>query len=115
MNTSSRRNVLIRSVASLAGDVAIAVAVASACIWIIEAATLGLFLSFLLWLLGAVLSLALSQLLLHPAVTLLLSDQKLDLAVNALTGASATLDIAGAVALRYVRSSWLRMRLPATA
>lgn len=110
----SRRNIIIRSVAGLAGDIGVAVTVASACVWIIEAATLGLFLSFLLWLLGALLSLALSQLVVHPAVNVLLSDQKLDLAVNALAGAGAALDLAGSTAMSYIQSSWLRMR-PAAA
>lgn len=115
MKTSSRRNILIRSVAGLAGDIAIGVAVASACVWAIEAATLGLFLSFLLWLLAAIVSLALSQFVLHPAVNLMLSDQKLDAAVNALAGAGAALDMAGGAAMRYVRSSLSRMRPAATA
>ena len=115
MKTSSRRNLIIRSVAGLCGDIALGVAVASACVWLIEYATLGLFLSFLLWLLGAIAALALSQLVLHPAVKVLLSDQKLDAAVNALAGAGAALDMAGGAALRYVRSSWSRLRPAATA
>ena len=74
----SRRNFLIRSIASVSGDIAIGVAVAATCVWIIEAAALGLFLSFLLWLLAVILALAFSQHVLHPAVRLVLSDQKLD-------------------------------------
>ena len=74
----SRRNVIIRSVATLAGDIAVGVAVGTACAWIIATASLGLFLSFLLWLLGLLLSLALSQYLVHPAVNAMLSDRKLE-------------------------------------
>jgi hypothetical protein len=82
----SRRNIIIRTVAAIAGDIATGVAVASACIWIIETAALGLFLSFLIWLLGMVAALALSQFVLHPALAVALSDRKLDIAVDAVTG-----------------------------
>ena len=81
---SSRRNTVIRTVAALCGDIAVGVALATACAWVIEAAALGLFLSFLLWLVGSLLSLALSQYLVHPAVQLVLSDRKLDAACKAL-------------------------------
>lgn len=83
---SSRQNIIIRTVATVAGDIAVGVAVASACIWIIETAALGLFLSFLVWLLGALAALALSQYVLHPALTAALSDRKLDLAVTTVNG-----------------------------
>lgn len=83
--STSRRNVLIRTVATIAGDIATGLAVASVCIWIIETAALGLFLSFLIWLIGTLLALALSQYVVHPALTTLLSDSKLDLAVDAVT------------------------------
>lgn len=82
---NSRRNIIIRTVATVVGDIAVGVAIASVAIWIIQAATLGLFLSFLLWLLAAIASLAFSQYVLHPAVKVLLSDSKLDLAVDAVT------------------------------
>lgn len=82
---TSRRNVIIRTVATITGDIATGVAVASACIWLIETAALGLFLSFLVWLLGTLAALALSQYVVHPALTALLSDSKLDLAVDAVT------------------------------
>ena len=59
---------------------------ASAAVWIIETATLGLFLGFLVWLLAGIAALALSQLVVHPATKVLLSDQKLDLAITALSG-----------------------------
>ena len=49
---TSRRNVFIRSITGLCGDIAVGFAMASACVWIIEAASLGLFLSFLLWLIA---------------------------------------------------------------
>ena len=87
--SNSTRNILIRTVATIAGDITVGVAVASACVWIIEAAALGLFLSFLLWLIGAIVSLALSQYVVHPALTVLLSDHKLDVAVDAFNLLSA--------------------------
>ena len=83
---SSRRNILIRTVATVCGDIATGIALASAAVWIIEAATLGLFLSFLVWLLAALLALALSQYVVHPTLTAVLSDRKLDVAVKAVSG-----------------------------
>ena len=82
---NARRNFLIRSIATVTGDIAIGYAMASACIWIIQYAALSAFISFMLWLLTIVLSLAISQYALHPALTVLLSDRKLDrgLAVTA--------------------------------
>ena len=107
---SSRRIFFIRSISTVAGDTAIGFALASACLWIIQSAALGLFLSFLLWLLAIVLSLALSQHVLHPAFALLLSDRKLDrsLAVTAdalRTGAAAALALWG-----YMRQHGLELR-----
>jgi len=67
------------------GDITIGVAMASVALWIIESATLGLFLSFLIWLLAAIAALALSQYVLHPALSVALSDRKLDLAVDAVS------------------------------
>ena len=81
----SRRNIIIRTVATVSGDIATGLAVAAAAVWIIETAAFGLFLSFLIWLLAALAALALSQYVVHPALTVVLSDQKLDLAVNAVT------------------------------
>ena len=83
---SSRRNTLIRTVAAVSGDIATGIAMAAACVWLIEAAALGVFLSFLLWLLGTLIALAISQYVIHPTCRTLLSDQKLDLAVEALSG-----------------------------
>jgi len=82
---TSRRNTIIRAVASVAGDLAASVAVAASCVWLIEAAALGLFLSFLAWLVGALLALALSQYVVQPAVNAVLCDRKLDAAVDAIT------------------------------
>ncbi len=82
---SSRRNIIIRTVATVCGDIATGVAVAGAAVWIIETAALGLFLSFLVWLLGVIAALALSQYIVQPALNVVLSDQKLDMAVNAVT------------------------------
>jgi hypothetical protein len=87
--STSRRNVFIRTISTIAGDIATGLAVASACVWIIETAALGLFLSFLIWLIGTLLALALSQYVVHPALTVLLSDHKLDIAVDAFNLLSA--------------------------
>ena len=84
--SNSRRNILIRTVATIVGDITVGVAVASVALWIIETAALGLFLSFLVWLLAAIAALALSQFVLHPALSMVLSDHKLDLAVEAVSG-----------------------------
>lgn len=78
---NSRRNFFIRSIATVVGDASIGLAMASACVWVIQSAALSVFLSFLLWLLTLVLSLALSQYVMHPAMAALLSDQKLDQSV----------------------------------
>lgn len=82
----SRRNVLVRTIGAVCGDLTVGVAVASAVTWVIQAASLNLFLSFLLWMLGAILALALSQYVVHPLTSVLLSDRKLDLAFDALDG-----------------------------
>ena len=82
---SSRRNIIIRTVATLCGDISTGIAVAAAAVWIIETAALGVFLSFLVWLLSALAALILSQYVVHPTLTVVLSDQKLDLAVDAVT------------------------------
>jgi VanZ family protein len=100
--TNSRRNIIIRTVSAVAGDIAVGLAVASACIWIIEAAALGVFLSFLVWLLGALAALAVSQYVLHPALTAALSDRKLDLAVEAVTGLADRLTLFARAALQPV-------------
>jgi hypothetical protein len=88
---SSRRNIMIRMITTITGDIAAGVAMASAALWIIETASLGLFLAFLVWLLAGIAALALSQLVVHPACTVLLSDRKLDLAVTALSGLAGQL------------------------
>ena len=81
---TSRRNILIRTVAAVSGDIATGIAMAAACVWLIEAAALGLFLSFLLWLLSALIALAFSQYVVHPAVAVMLSNRKLDDGIKAL-------------------------------
>lgn len=82
----SRRNVLIRSVGTICGDIAAGVAMASVAIWIIEVASLGIFLSFLVWLLASLAALALSQYVVHPTLSVALSDRKLDMASKAVSG-----------------------------
>ena len=95
------------------GDIAVGVALATACAWVIEAAALGLFLSFLMWLVGTLLALALSQYLVHPAVQLVLSDRKLDGAVDALSVFAEAAQDAGAQVggrlMRFTRQSWQTM------
>ena len=84
---NSRRNFFIRSIATVLGDASIGFAMASACVWVIQSAALSVFLSFLLWLLTIVLSLALSQYVMHPAVAALLCDRKLDQSFAVTAGA----------------------------
>ena len=84
--STSRRNTIIRTVATITGDIAAGLAMASVAAWLIETATLGLFLSFIVWLLATIAALALSQLVVHPVVKTLLSDRKLDMVATALTG-----------------------------
>ena len=92
---TARRNLFIRSIVSVTGDIAITYAMASACVWVIQSAALGLFLSFLLWLLAVALSLAISQYALHPLVGFVLSDSKLDRGIDAL---SSLVDAAQSIA-----------------
>ena len=114
MSTSSRRNILIRSVATIVGDVAVGVAVVSACAWLIETAALGIFLSFLLWLIGALLALALSQYVVHPVVELALADDKLDRGLVALASLASQIDLSAASAWMQDawshRNQWLRSK-----
>jgi hypothetical protein len=88
---TSRRNILLRTVAVVAGDIATAVAIGTACAWLIEFATLGVFLSFLVWLVGALAALAFSQFVVHPTVSALLCDHKLDAVVDVATDLFAAL------------------------
>lgn len=86
MSVQFRHAFLVRSVTTISGDIAIGVALASACTWLIQAAALGLFLSFVAWLLTIILSLAVSQYLVYPAVQVVLSGRKLDHAAHAVRG-----------------------------
>ncbi len=92
---TTRRNFFIRTVATLVGDIAIAAALASACAWLINTAALGLFLSFLVWLIGTLLALAASQYLLHPSLQFMLSDQKLDDAIHTASGLCSAFGVLG--------------------
>lgn len=83
MSIHLRHAFMVRSVATLTGDVAAGVALASACSWLIQAAALSVFLAFFVWLLGLFMSLAISQHVIHPTVQALLSDHKLTQAVQA--------------------------------
>ena len=86
----SRRKFIIRTVATLTGDLAAGLAVASACAWLIQTAALGMFLSFIAWLAVIAATLAISQHVVHPAVAALLSDRKLDDAISAAGAFSRT-------------------------
>jgi hypothetical protein len=83
---TSRHNFWVRSIGGVAGDYAVGYALASACIWIIQTASLGLFLSFLLWIVAALLALAVSQYVVRPSLSFLLADDKLDRGIAALSG-----------------------------
>ena len=92
-----RRYALVRTVATLTGDFAVGMAFGSLCSWIISAAALGTFLSFLAWIVAALLALLVSQHLVHPGVKFLLSDRKLDDVVD---GVQALLQAAVPLAQR---------------
>jgi hypothetical protein len=98
--SNSRRNALIRTVATITGDIAAGFAMASVAVWLIEYAALGIFLSFLVWLLATIAALALSQYVVHPAATALLSDHKLDMAVDAMSGLADRLTLLARSALQ---------------
>ena len=83
MNT--RHKFFIRTVASVTGDFAVGFAMAVACTWVIQYAALGLFLSFLLWILTLIAALSVSQYVVHPLVQYALCDRKLDQGIDALT------------------------------
>ncbi len=112
--STSRRNVIVRCITSMVGDIALAVAVVSACAWIIEAASLGFFLAFLLWLMATLAALAFSQLVLHPVVNMILSDAKFDDSIDAIVSLVQGFDAIGGEALdsatRYAKSAWARVR-----
>jgi hypothetical protein len=101
MNT--RRNALIRTITAFTGDVALGLGMASACVWVIQSAALGLFLSFLVWLLGTILCLALSQFVVHPTIQALLSDHKLDQGIEI---AVALADLLTSVSVELGRNLW---------
>jgi hypothetical protein len=52
------------------------------------------------WLIATIAALALSQFVVHPVSKVLLSDEKLDLAVNALSGLAAQLNQFAAATLQ---------------
>lgn len=112
--STSRRNVIVRCLTSMVGDIGLAVAVVSGCAWIVEAASLGMFLTFLLWLVAILSALAFSQLVLHPLVNMALSDRKFDDTVDTVIGVVQTFDAIGGKTLdsaaRYAQSAWSRLR-----
>ena len=102
---TTRRNFFIRALSALAVDITVGIALASACTWVIEVAALGMFLSFLLWLLTIVLSLALSQHVVHPVVKTLLSDS--DKSLHMAYGAWGTKKMYGKEVEGTIRSTFL--------
>lgn len=105
LSPKSRRYFWIRTIVGITGDLALGIAMANACVWLIQAATLGLFLSFLLWIVTILLSMAISQYVVHPAVQFALSDHKLDrglAALSSLAGVAADLGISA--------PTWLQLR-----
>lgn len=94
----TRRNFFVRTIAAFAGDFTVGFGLAAACVWIIQSASLGLFLSSLIGLMSLIGALSMSQLIVHPVVQYVLSDRKLDhgLAVAAdvvRAGTDAALDL----------------------
>lgn len=102
---TTRRNFLIRTVVALGADIAVACALASACAWLIQAAALGVFLTFMVWLIGLLLALAISQYLVHPGVQFLLSDQKLNDTLDTLGDLSNLVGVLGHHAGRQLWAS----------
>jgi len=102
-STRSRRNFFIRTVAAFAGDFSVGFSMAVACTWIIQSAALGLFLSFLLWLLALMVSLALSQYVVHPVAAVVLSDRKLDDGIAAVDAAARSASDAAQRLWRWVQ------------
>lgn len=96
-----RRYALVRTVATLAGDFAVGVAFGAMCSWVITAASLGTFLSFLAWIVAVMLALLVSQHVVHPGVKFLMSDRKLD---DVVEGAHALVQAAKPLARRFVPS-----------
>ena len=88
----ARRNFWIRTIAGITGDISVGYALASVCTWAIQSASLGIFLSFLAWLVAIALGLVLSQYVVHPAVEFALCDRKLDVGIAALSSLAAKLD-----------------------
>ena len=103
----SRRNYFIRTIAAFTGDFAVGFSMAVACSWLIQYAALGLFLSFLLWLVAIVAALALSQHVVHPLTAALLSDRKLDRGVEILSSLAGT---ARELGLSLGPTSWGRVQ-----
>lgn len=118
-SSTQRRNAIIRSVAGVTGDITIGIALASTCIWIINTAALGLFLSFLVWLIGTLVGLAISQYAVYPAINFALSDRKLDRGVEVLSAwaarANAITKDAGAPAWQQLRRGLTRFAAGQTA
>ena len=100
---SARRNFFIRAIGTVAGDFAVGFAMASACIWIIQSAALGLFFGFLLWLVAIFVGLALSQYVVHPVAASLLSDRKLDDGIAAVDAAARSASDAAQRLWRWVQ------------
>jgi hypothetical protein len=107
---NDRKKTLIRTLAALTGDLLIGFAIASVCLWLIHLASLGLFLAFLVWLIAAVVGLAVSQYVIHPTVQFVLSDSKLDDIVRGSQGMTEAVMRAGVQIGKNVASGFVRQK-----
>lgn len=108
---NDRKKALIRTLAALTGDLLIGLAISSVCLWLIHVASLGLFLAFLLWLVAIVVSLALSQYIVHPTVQFVLSDKKLDELIRGSQGMTEAVMRAGAQIGEHVLRGIVRQKV----
>jgi hypothetical protein len=102
---SPRTKFFVHAVATVTGDFTAGFAVAAGCVWIVEVAGFGLFVTFLAWLIGLIVALALSQFVVHPVAAVLLSDRKLD-------HATAMVASARNAATHLGRELWRRASTP---
>ena len=77
---SARRNTIIRILAGLGIGFAEGYAIATACSWIISVASLGLFLSFCVWLIEGIV-IAYTSFAMEAPLARALSDERIDAAV----------------------------------
>lgn len=108
---NDRKKILFRTLAALTGDMLIGITISGACLWLINVASLGLFLAFLLWLVAIVVSMALSQYVVHPTVHFVLSDHKLDEVIRGSQGMTNAVMRAGAQMGEHVLRGIVRQKV----